>query len=64
MPPLDKILKNIEDGLRCGGVQSTGGLVSDEDGRVVGERSRYGDSLLLASRDVPRKLERMLLQLD
>src|ERR1700691_6347862 len=44
-----QILEQLHDGLGVARVQVSGGLVSQQDGRRTGQRTGYGDALLLTA---------------
>ena len=51
-PVLMQLLENIEDDILIRLIQVTGGLVRQDDLRVIDQRSRDADALLLAAREL------------
>jgi hypothetical protein len=49
LAPIDEILEEGEDVLSGGGVEVAGGLVANDEGRVVGEGAGDGGALLLTT---------------
>jgi hypothetical protein len=49
LPPVNKLLEESKDALGGGGVEVAGGLVADDEGRVVGEGTGDGSALLLTA---------------
>ena len=59
-----ELLEQREDLVGALAIEVAGGLVGDDDGRVVDDGARDGDALLLPARELPRVVAHAVLEAD